>query len=457
MIYNIALLRCATNLLNAFPGSADNDETVRENSHMRETLALLGGSAVRTSPFTKWPVAGKEEIEAVTRVLESDKWGSGMYFGAEAGSEVYRFERQFAEYQQCRYGVAAANGTAALEIILRAVGILPGDEVIVPDFTFIATATAVLQMGAVPVFVDVLPDTFNIDPACVEAAISPRTRAVIGVHWGGQPCDLDQLLSICDRHGIAFIEDACQAHGAEWRGHRVGGFGAAGAFSFQGTKNLTCGEGGFIATNREDLYDLCYSLHMIGRRLGRGSYEHFTAGWNYRLSELQGAVLNQQIERLEEQTQLRSKRVSRFLERISTMPGVKMQKVDQGATRCSWYVVILRIDSAAFEGINRNQVAQALQAEGIPVGAPYSYALHGNPVFQRKNFPWVPRVEHLDYSKVNCPVSDQLAVNTIFFPQYIFLGSDDDVDDVAEALSKVQKHAGELHAKSVAGQVSIHS
>jgi dTDP-4-amino-4,6-dideoxygalactose transaminase len=418
---------------------------------MREKLALLGGNPVRTRPFTKWPVTGDEEIQALTRVLESDKWGSGMYFGAEAGSEVYRFEERFAEYQQCRYGIAAANGTAALEIILRALGVLPGDEVIVPDFTFIATATAVLQMGAIPVFVDVLPDTFNIDPARVEAAITPRTRAVIGVHWGGQPCDLDQLRLICDRHGIALVEDACQAHGAEWRGQRVGGLGAAGAFSFQGTKNLTCGEGGLIATNREDLYGSCYSLHMIGRRLGRGSYEHFTAGWNYRLSEFQGAVLNQQIGRLEQQTQLRSKRVAQFLERIGAIPGVRAQSVDARANRCSWYVVILRTDSAAFEGINRNLLAGALQAEGIPAGAPYQYALHGNPLFQKKNFPWVPGVEHLDYSKVNCPVSDQLAVNTLFLPQYIFLGSDEDLDDVVAALCKVQKHAGDLYAKPVAG------
>jgi dTDP-4-amino-4,6-dideoxygalactose transaminase len=424
---------------------------------MRETLALLGGDPVRTRPFTKWPVTGNEEIQALTRVLESDKWGSGMYFGAEAGSEVYRFEQRFAEYQQCRHGVAVANGTAALEIILRALGILPGEEVIVPDFTFIATATAVLQLGAIPVFVDVLPDTFNIDPASVEAAVTLRTRAVIGVHWGGQPCDLDQLLSICNRHGIALVEDACQAHGAEWQGRRVGGLGAAGAFSFQGTKNLTCGEGGLIATNREDLYESCYSLHMIGRRLGRGPYEHFTAGWNYRLSELQGAVLNQQIERLEQQTQLRSKRVARFLERIGTMPGVRAQKVDARANRCSWYLVILRTDSAAFEGLDRNLVAEALQAEGIPAGAPYQYALHGNPLFQKKNFPWVPGVEHLDYSKVNCPISDQLAVNTLFLPQYIFLGSDEDVDDVVAALCKVQKHAGDLHAKPVAGSVHARS
>jgi dTDP-4-amino-4,6-dideoxygalactose transaminase len=421
---------------------------------MSEQLALLGGESVRTRPFTKWPVTGPEEIHALTRVLEGEKWGSGMYFGADEQSEVRRFGASFAEYQQCQHGLAVASGTAALEIILRASGILPGDEVIVPDFTFIATATAVLQMGAIPVFADVLPDTFNIDPESVEGAITTRTRAVIGVHWGGQPCDIERLSAICDRHGLTFIEDACQAHGAEWTGRRVGGLGAAGAFSFQGTKNLTCGEGGLIATNDSGLYEMCYSLHSIGRRRGRGPYEHFRAGWNYRLSEFQGALLNEQMRRLEGQTQLRQERVGGFLERLGTSSGVQVQKVDPRASRCSWYIVILRTDSEAFEGIDRNLIAEALRAEGIPAGAPYGHALHANALFQEKNFPFVPGVERLDYSRVHCPVSDHLAVNTIFLPQYIFLGSNEDVDDVIAALFKILRHAGDLRRKPVEHRVA---
>ncbi|MGH9648180.1 MAG: DegT/DnrJ/EryC1/StrS family aminotransferase [Bryobacteraceae bacterium] len=414
----------------------------------RSPLALQGGSPVRTRPFTKWPVSGREDVDALSRVLASEKWGSGMYFGAEADSQVRRFEQRFAQYQQCRHGLAVANGTAALEIILRASGILPGDEVIIPDFTFIATATAVLQMGAVPVFADVLPDTFNLDPAAVEAAITPRTRAVMGVHWGGQPCDIDGLGAICAKRGLTFVEDACQAHGAEWKGQRVGALGAAGAFSFQGTKNLTCGEGGLIATNHDDLYEMCYSLHTIGRRHGGAPYEHFEAGWNYRLSELQGALLNEQFRRLEPQTELREQRVRRLFDGLGPNSGFQAQKVDPRITRCSWYLVILRTDTAAFEGIDRNTIAEALRAEGVPAGSPYAYAIHSNPVFQEKNFRWVPGVEHLDYSHVDCPVSEQLARNTIFLPQYIFLGSDEDVDDVVTALQKIRHYADELRQTS---------
>ncbi len=415
---------------------------------MTSKLALLGGTPVRTRPFTKWPVTGQEERDALARVLDSDKWGSGMYFGMESGSEVSRFERRFAEYQQSRYGVAVANGTAALEIILRAIGVLPGDEVIIPSFTFIATASAVLQMGAIPVFVNVLPDTFNIDPDAVEQAITPRTRAVIGVHWGGQPCDIDRLAALAARHGIAFIEDACQAHGSEWKGTRVGALGTAGAFSFQGTKNLTCGEGGLIATNDEALYELCYGLHTIGRRHGRGNYEHFTVGWNYRLTEFQGALLNAQFDRLEDQTQQRQQGVGRLLAQLSTVPGLHVQSVDARVTRSSWYVVILEITAESFAGVGRNVVAEALRAEGIPVGTPYHYALHRNPVFQEKAFPWVPGREHLDFSRTKCPVSERLATNTIFLPQYVFLGSEEDADQVAAAIVKVEKQALELKGRN---------
>lgn len=399
---------------------------------------------MRIQPFPRWPVAGPEDRDALARVLDSDKWGSGMYFGMEAGSQVNHFEHRFADYQGGRYGVAVANGTAALEIILRALGVLPGDEVIVPAFTFIATASAVLQMGAVPVFVDVLQDTFNIDPDAVERAVTPRTRAVIGVHWGGQPCDIDRLSAISANGGLAFVEDACQAHGAEWKGCRVGAFGAAGSFSFQGTKNLTCGEGGFVLTNNEDLYERCYGLHTIGRRHGRGNYEHFDVGWNYRLTEFQGALLNVQLDRLEEQTQRRQVRVQRLIEKLSDVPGLRVQSLDPSATRSAWYNVIVEITAGAFAGVGRNKVAEALRAEGIPAGTPYHYALHRNPVFTEKNFPWVPGRERLDFSTVECPVSDRLASNTIFLPQYLLLGSEQDVDDVVTAIAKVERHAKDL-------------
>jgi len=283
----------------------------------------------------------------------------------------------------------------------------------------------------------------------VEACITPRTRAIIGVHWGGQPFDVDRLSEIADKHGIVCIEDACQAHGAEWRGKRVGALCTAGAFSFQGTKNLTSGEGGLIVTNDERLYEACYSLHTIGRRHGRGAYEHFTAGWNYRLSEMQGALLNAQFDRLNDQTELRQLRVARLLEQLGADSGFRAQRQDPRISRCSWYLLIFRTDSEILARVGREKIVEALRAEGIPASAPYTIPIHANPVFQEKNFSWVPGVEKLDYTRVRCPVTEQLTRDTIFLPQYIFLGSEEDVDDVAAAFHKVGAHLEELSRESL--------
>jgi hypothetical protein len=291
--------------------------------------------------------------------------------------------------------------TAALEIILRAIGIRPGDEVIVPDFTFIATASAVLQVGAVPVFVDVLGDTFNIDvggggdysahpsrSSEFTGAVSPATSTRLP-YWASATGWWSSTMPVRPM--------ARSGENAAW-----GALSGIGAFSFQGTKNLTCGEGGFITTNDEQLFELCCGLHTIRRGRGGGVYEHFYVGWNYRLSELQGSLLKVQFELLEAQTELRQRRVERFLPRLSAVPGIRAQTLYSRVTRAAWYVVILEFEPEAFAGVGRDSLAEALQAEGIPAGAPYHYALHWNPVFRQKNFPWVPGIATLDYSRVEC-------------------------------------------------------
>jgi len=223
-----------------------------------------------------------------------------------------------------------------------------------------------------------------------------------------------------------------------------GALSGIGAFSFQGTKNLTSGESGFITTNDEQLFELCCGLHTIGRGRGGGVYEHFYVGWNYRLSELQGSLLNVQFKRLEAQTELRQRRVERLLPRLSAVPGIRAQTLDSRVTRAACYVAILEFEPEAFAGVGRDSLAEALQGEGIPAGTPYHYALHWNPVFQQKNFPWVPGIATLDYSRVECPIADRLCRNTVFLPQYIPLGEEEDVDAGAEAFGKVQRNAGEL-------------
>jgi dTDP-4-amino-4,6-dideoxygalactose transaminase len=277
-------------------------------------LAINGASPVRTEPFSAWPVHDQQEVKAITQVVESGKWWRFAYAtGVEvqeridAGeiSKVLEFSRAFAQHQQAQYGIAVANGTGSLEIIFKALGIGPGDEVIVPAYTYVASATAVLQVNAVPIFVDVDPETYNLNPDLLEAAITPRTKAIEPVHFGGQPADMDRILEIAQKHGLFVVEDAAHAHGSEWRGRKVGALGDAGSFSFQSSKNMTAGEGGIILTNDTNLAERCDSLLWAGREKGRPWYEFHRLGWNYRLTEFQAAILLIQLGRLEAQNERR--------------------------------------------------------------------------------------------------------------------------------------------------------
>ena len=214
---------------------------------MSEKLALLGGTPVKARPFPTWPQYDENEEKALIDVLHSRIWWR------TPGKQTLEFEERFAAYQEAKYGIACTNGTAALEIAVAALGIGLGDEVIVPDFTFIATASAVLSVGAMPVLVDVDPNTYCIDPEKVEALITPRTKAIIAVHIAGHPADMDRLQEIARIHNLSIIEDSSHAHGSEWKGKKIGAIGSIGTFSFQSSKLMTAGEGGLLVTNNEDL------------------------------------------------------------------------------------------------------------------------------------------------------------------------------------------------------------
>jgi len=226
---------------------------------MSDKLAIDGGSPLRTSPYPDWPQWDEREDKAVAAVLHSGAWW------APGGTQVKEFEKEFAAYHDARYGVAVTNGSAALEICLRAANIDWGDEVITTPYTFIATANSCLLVGAIPRFVDLLPNSWNLDPAQIETAITPRTKAIMPVHIAGEPADMDAINEIARKHGLLVIEDACQAHGAIWRGRKVGAIGEMGCFSFQASKNITGGEGGIILTNDEGWAEKCWSVSNVGR------------------------------------------------------------------------------------------------------------------------------------------------------------------------------------------------
>ena len=411
---------------------------------MSPRLALFGGTPIRTRPFTSWPIFGKAEEKRLLRTLRSGKWGKLN------GPEVAEFEKRFAAMHGCKHGIGVVNGTVSLRIALLAAGIRAEDEVIVPPYTFYSTASAVIETNAVPVFADIDRDTFNLDPKAVEAAITPRTRAIILVHFAGQPADMDRIMAISRKHKLIVIEDAAHAHGASYRNRPAGSIGQIGSFSFQSSKNLTSGEGGIITTNDDTLAGSCRSIHNCGRIPTGVWYEHHVISGNYRLGEFQGAVLNAQLDRLEAQTKTRDRNGQYLAACIAKLPGIHPQKRPAACTRHSYHLFMLRIDGSAF-GAPREAVLKALQAEGIPCSGGYAISLHHQPMFRNKAFgPFLNKASaRLDYRKTRCPNSDLICREQgVWLEQSIFLGSRADMDDIARAFEKVYESRDVLNAWS---------
>jgi len=404
-------------------------------------LAVLGGSPTKTKPFPAWPHYDEAEAKALQEVLESRIWWR------TPGTKTLEFEQAFAAFHQAKHGIACTNGTAAIEIVMAALGVGPGDEVIVPDFTFIATASAVLFAGALPVLVDVRPDTYCIDPDRVEEAITPRTKAIIAVHMGGHPADLDRLTEIANRHHIALVEDSAHAHATEWRGRRIGTFGIAGTFSFQASKTMTAGEGGMVITNDDAFERMARATHDCGRMPGEWFYSHFVYGSNYRLSEWQGAILGVQLGRLDAQTALRHRNANLLDQLLAEIEGITPQLLDDRCTRNGHYAYIFHYDRSAFGNVPIDRFIDAIKAEGIPNQASYP-PLHETVLFQSGAYKQrlSPEQAAQDHAFLRQPFPNTArgAWETVWIPQYALLGDEEDMHEIAAAIRKIQRNARDL-------------
>jgi dTDP-4-amino-4,6-dideoxygalactose transaminase len=400
---------------------------------MSQRLALLGGRPVRERPFTSWPIFGQREEARVLGALRSGRWGR------LDGNEVAEFEERFAAMHGCRHGIAVANGTVSLRLGLMAAGLAAESEVIIPPYTFFSTASAVIEANMVPVFADIDLETFNLNPQALEAAITPGTRAVVPVHFAGQVADMDAIMAIAAKHKLLVIEDAAHAHAASYKNRPAGSLAHLASFSFQSSKNLTSGEGGIITSNDAELAAACRSLHNCGRVSSGVWYEHHVISGNYRLGELQGALLNAQLERLEEQTHARDANGRYLAARLANLPGLRPQHRPDFCTRHAYHLFMMRIDAHEF-GAPRAAVIEALRAEGIPCSAGYGFSLPEQPMFRNRAFgPYLPGiVDRLDYRHVHCPNSDLLCrQQAVWLEQSIFLGPREDMDDICRAFEKV--------------------
>jgi len=404
-------------------------------------LAINGGSPIKTKPFPKWPVWDQNEINNLKEVVESGKWGS-MH-----GDKVTKFANKFAGYQQAKHGVCVNSGTIALSIALKSAGIGYGDEVILPAYTFIASATSILDIGAIPIFVDIDPQTYNIDVKQIEEAITKKTAAIMPVHFGGRPVDMDSLVSIAEQHNLRVIEDAAQAWGSEWNHQKVGAIGDAGGFSFQSSKNITSAEGGIILTNDDETAKFCRSYANCGRVEGGVWYEHYYLGGNYRMTEFQGAVLLAQFDRYPELQQQRETNARYLNKKLSQIEGIEVLKDDPKITSNSVHLYIWRYKKEYFNDTPKSKFIEALQKEGIIVSAGYSIPLYNQPLL--KNMAFGPRGKKLDlgvdYNSYHLLEAEKACYEeALWLPQFVLLGDEEDMKDIVNAVVKVKENINEL-------------
>ncbi|WP_419950635.1 DegT/DnrJ/EryC1/StrS family aminotransferase [Candidatus Palauibacter sp.] len=379
---------------------------------MTGRLAIDGGPPVRTAPWPAWPRSGAAERRALTDVLESGRWGLG-------GNCVPELEARFAALHGARYAVACSNGTLALQAALVAAGVQPGDEVITSPYSFVATAHAVRSLGAVPTFVDVEPCTHNLDPELIEDAITERTTAILPVHIGGRPADMDRVNEIAARRGLRVVEDAAQAWLAGWRGRGIGTLGDAGAFSFQSSKNLTAGEGGMILTDDESLYRRAWSWHDCGRDPQGSPHAHAPDGLNLRMTEFQAALLLSGLERLPAEQAIRRQAMDTLAVGLAEIEGVKAPAPDARITAHGCHIFMARLDEPRLGTDRRHSrdkrwVIEALRAEGIPAHPGYSTPL-----------------------RRGLPVCDALCRTTIWIKHEVLLAGAAEMQDVVDAFAKV--------------------
>jgi L-glutamine:2-deoxy-scyllo-inosose/3-amino-2,3-dideoxy-scyllo-inosose aminotransferase len=420
-------------------------------------LAFNGGTPVRNvkrHPWPRWPVWDKRDERALLAVLRSGVWSYN-------GPAERRFNEAFAEYIGSRYALAIANGTMTLQLALEACGIGYGDEVIVPGLTWQATAAAALDINAVPIIVDVTEDTWCIDPAAVEAAITPRTKAIVPVHLYGCMADMDAILQIAQRHGLRVIEDCAHKHGGEWNGMKAGSIGDIGSFSFQLSKLVTAGEGGALTTSDPQLAEKLDALRNCGRRpeqeagadKGAGIYGdegNFIQSGNYRITEFQAALLTESLRRLPRENAIRQKNATYLNSQLAKLPGVQPMRRDDRETAQAFYNFSFRYRRERFKGVPAQRFRQALAAEiGCSVEASYQplnacslYTPHTKP---RRYKLTAAHWRRIDPSRFKLPVCDRIhREQSVCFHHTVLMGAKADMDQIVEAIGKIYDNADEL-------------
>ena len=406
-------------------------------------LAIKGGTKIAEElNKVQWPRLYPQDEAAVVDALRKNYWG-GL---GDDNLPNRIFEREFSKYHDARYGVTVANGTLTLELSLKSGGINPGDEVLVPAITFVASASAIVSVGALPVFVDVDPYTCQISAAAIEESITPKTRGIVVVHYGGYVADLDAILPIAEKYNLVVVEDCAHAQGSSWRGKKVGSWGTFGSFSFQHSKALSAGEGGIVLTNDEKLYERAILMMNIGRKQGQTQYDHFLSASNWRMGGLQAALLLSQFGRFPEEAKERNRNGAFLAKELNRIPGIKALKQDSRITHRGYYFMIVDFDEEIF-GCSRAKFVEALRAEGVVnVSRGYGRPIYKEPAFAEKNLrPLLhEKIELPDYNGMNLPNAEKWASRQVTIFHSYLLGDGTETNLFLEAVMKVKENVDEL-------------
>lgn len=410
-------------------------------------LAILGGPKTRTETYPDWPVWDQRDIDAVAEVIKSGRWGGYPYPGPKTAELAHRF----AELQGGEYAVPMANGTVTMEVALRAAEVGWGDEVIVPAYTFQATASAPMAAGAIPVIVDIDPDSYCLDPKAAEKAITPRTKAIIPVHLGSNMADMDAIMALAEKYDLVVVEDCAHAHGAKWNGAGAGTIGHFGSFSLQSSKTLSTGEGGILLCRTPELAAKAASIIDCGRphALGGGPEDEsmdFQVGGNFRLSEIVAALALVGIERFPAQAREREDMAAYMDEALSEVSGVRVLKRDPRHTTRSFYRYVFAIEPEKY-GVEHELLCAALDAEGVGCWVGYE-AMHNYTLFRpQKSRLAVPSAfpEHFKFEEMELPQATRACEHeAVWLDEAVFRAGRKGVDDAVAAIRKIQANAGEL-------------
>jgi perosamine synthetase len=406
--------------------------------------ALLGGAPVHHGGWTRWPQWREAWEPEMLKV-----WRSGHWFRGSA-EHVNEFERGYAQLLGAKRCLATASGTTALIVGLHVMDVDAGDEVIVSPYTFIASYNAILDKRALPVFADTDPATLTVDPQTIESRITDRTRAIMPVHIFGMPCEMDAIMPIAKKHKLAVVEDACQAWLAEYKGRKCGTIGDLGCFSFQESKHIPSGEGGAITSMSEELIDKCDSFHNCGRACGTNKGNgSFTRGNNYRMTQAQAVLLMQQFDKLVKETEIRRANADYLSANLGKIPGITPVRLPENC-RPVWHLYSIRYDGTQFNGMSRDQFSKAVSAEGVPCGGVYHEQYYDGLLDEAiasrgyKRLWGAKRLKAYRDSFQELKGNKQVCETTVSMSQTLLLADRRAMDDIIEAIRKVQAHSAAL-------------